>query len=108
MEHIQEIGVIRKRMKVMDEKLESRVEDTNASTVQKIDTRIHALEEKGQPTLISRNVTEIQEMEHRKCTHILFNVEESKSEDPETCRTHDIMQVNEVCEELKEEVEIER
>ena len=53
-------------------------------------------------------MTEIQEREYRKYNLIPFNVKESKSEDPETCRTHDIMRVSEVCEELGEEVEIEK
>ena len=37
-----------------------------------------------------------------------FNVDKSRSEDIETCRTHDTMQINEVCEELQKKVEIDK
>ena len=105
---IEKTETIGERMKKMEDKIGNIIEDSDATEVQEIDMRIQDLEEKECPLSISSNVTETKERGQRKCNLILFNMDENNSEDTVTWKTHDTMWVEEVCDELKEDVEIDK
>ncbi len=58
--------------------------------------------------VMAKSIAELEERDRRKSNLMFFGAEESKSDDTDTRKTHDIMKVKEICEELGKDVNVEK
>ncbi len=94
-----------------------RLEDDMKNKVDKV--AVEELMKKAEPQpstskqaterdVMAKSISELEERDKRKSNMMFFGVDESDSDDADTRKTHDIMKVKEVCEELGEDVNVEK
>ncbi len=110
----------RVEMKADKEEVQSEIKRLEDDIKNKVDKEaVEELLKKAEPQpstskqatekeIMAKSISELEEREKRKSNLMFFGVEEIESDDADTRKTHDIMRVKEVSEELGEDVNVEK
>ena len=107
-------------MKADKEEVQSEIKRLEDSLKTKVDIEaVEGLMKRAEPEpstskqaaeqdMMAKSISELEERDRRKKNLMFLSMEESESDDADTRKTHDIMCVKEICEELGEDVNVEK